>query len=1715
MGWPEARTHVQAGRPRVTDACLRGFICRNVLAVARLPDDEELLGDQIPELALVDCRPMLQGWHLLFVYSQRVSHAALEHQLSYFLPAGHQVLIEGAQLMGTDFTIAAGQVLCAQFVRNPAEAGTESDESESGSPDAPASEASRTESVGQDTTTAPADSEGEHLFDDDPRFCQHISRSRSRSPRTEPAAQDIPHARRGTERSRSRSPSAALACVAAASGVPGAAANVFVCEEALSPACIPWQFWCWGLLFGAIASLLILKWLAEPISHRPSEQFALASLRLLARRAGQHWRYVPGFTAIDFQAESGSESSGVIDALARDLPFVVVTPGYPITHATVRQVLPAAQAEVIQQVQDIRGTFFQSFFPRIIPADPQTVDGLGVLVADVGWTATDCVLCVDATRLDRRLFAIRAPEYVCRDELLSLANVRGNLGIEIFFGGDTQPLTEHGVHHVRTGLTIVLAPADSPPPPPTTLGQNLLSHTAWDSQDVVPSETAGHAYCLATAHGPVLLVCNPRSSPALEQQIAECLVQEVVPVAHFSASPRVVDATCDGLLCRTVIAVCRPPPSPCTHWFGVLIDARALLQGWRSAIALGSRIQCSVILEPFQTSCPVGWHLRLQDVPDAQDWVAVHPGQVLRVVPIPHVTMIARDRAPGASGAPSGPPVPTPAGTGQAAPVAPAHYTSTATRAGGGDGPCAAGRADRGHHTDAAATGGAQQSAFSDGTYVIVGQDYSPELVHVRLPTDIPVLEALRHINAAREPGARLCSPRLFAAHPQSVQGVGVLVAAPAWEPTGALVLLDSARVNGALFVLQLPNLLHRQAILEAAHLGSGPELEVYIKDLPWPLPPGARVDVTHGDVIVLVPVVYGLFTTLSFPDLLSAAEGWDPDWAPNQPYGDHAWVLAEGDRFVFQVVPGRRELVRADIARRLAFPHLELILRPARPAITNHACCGVMTRNTLAAVRTSHGVHYGAPRHPICFLDSRPLLLGITWRLAPDGLLARSRIQDPIQHRCPPGFVLGWFRPQTRPRPLDADLRVQDGDVIILAFIPAEIFAPDPAPDDHGGVPPGPSGHDSPERRAASQINVPHDGAAATPGITEGSAPAGSADIGGHERSGTAHRLPLSLSFPVHDISGSRVAMWTRAFLWFTPVLLYGFWGLDRTRVRTAPCTAGRRWWPRPEKSHGRVFLPGLLARFLLSGLCLASLPGGTVAAPTAGPSATEIVASAGRPGPSGASLETHQPPQAHLPRPLPTPCRNAAARELYRPLTGAGVGIKPYQDQTLQCPVIETPGYVTLLEEAIKAPGSRAYFLASTLLEALFEWEQERGVNHGVAPTTVLGNRVQLSLQHAVPLTHFQASALALSGIVPDNAAAGTVDWLDADISFLLRDRCVPPHKRDMFAAVRSWATGPAEASPVRLLVYSDGSAPSGRSLECAPGAWAISVWVETASQTYLLGHAAGLNQSLESAQRIGEIDDAALTCELLGVSWGLVWVIEHAAPFTVPVISLYDCLAAGRGTFGENKVAVSHHSGSHELALFATYLRQLAACRVDLSHDHVAGHAGDVGNELCDELAKHCRRQLPSSDQSILPTWPSTLFQHPLKAWSWMLGVPSPDLPTLFALEAEAYRLQRSPSLPRKDPVLGFTAHPSSNVPVEVRAVVMTFNVLSLYDPKGPGCVVAGQGMRVVAKRDVIKRQLSSLEFYCAAFKRPAWPVPRSCQTSTSLCCIRPQSPTAITV
>ncbi|CAE7942657.1 CFDP2 [Symbiodinium necroappetens] len=111
----------------------------------------------------------------------------------------------------------------------------------------------------------------------------------------------------------------------------------------------------------------------------------------------------------------------------------------------------------------------------------------------------------------------------------------------------------------------------------------------------------------------------------------------------------------------------------------------------------------------------------------------------------------------------------------------------------------------------------------------------------------------------------------------------------------------------------------------------------------------------------------------------------------------------------------------------------------------------------------------------------------------------------------------------------------------------------------------------------------------------------------------------------------------------------------------------------------------------------------------------------------------------------------------------------------------------------------------------------------------------------------------------------------------------------------------------------------------------------------------------------------------------------------------------------------------------------------------------------------------------DQVLLPDWPAKVFEHPQREWIWLTGVACQDLPTLFAFESEAIRLQSSPRLPSEDPVLGFVPEPQTSTLVPLQFALMSYNVLTLYDPKRAGQPQLGVGMRVRAKRDIIKRQL----------------------------------------
>ena len=129
------RTQVFPARPRVSDALVRGFHCRGVFgATDQLPDGSGQPAAWPPGtcIALADCRPLLQGWQLLYAPDGLLDLADLTVDLGTFAPAGYRVQIEGSISARGSLLVYSGQVLTVQFVPIVPDSSDASDSSSSG-----------------------------------------------------------------------------------------------------------------------------------------------------------------------------------------------------------------------------------------------------------------------------------------------------------------------------------------------------------------------------------------------------------------------------------------------------------------------------------------------------------------------------------------------------------------------------------------------------------------------------------------------------------------------------------------------------------------------------------------------------------------------------------------------------------------------------------------------------------------------------------------------------------------------------------------------------------------------------------------------------------------------------------------------------------------------------------------------------------------------------------------------------------------------------------------------------------------------------------------------------------------------------------------------------------------------------------------------------------------------------------------------------------------------------------------------------------------------------------------------------------------------------------------------------------------------------------------------------------------------------------------------
>ncbi|CAE7293014.1 CFDP2 [Symbiodinium sp. CCMP2592] len=1476
------------------------------------------------------------------------------------------------------------------------------------------------------------------------------------------------------------------------------------------------------------------KLLLEPRADSGPERLALATLRYFAPRLGEAWRYLPAEDAEFIPTSSGSEDQDDIDLADHLTLFVLLAPGYAPEQVAVMLRFPSTLVEAMDTVQLARNTVHSPWFHVLAPVEPQPQPGIGVAIALADWQRQEQLVCLDCTRLDGRRFAIAAPSYADRLALLHLADIQLNLGVDVYVGDDPQPLAADVQVHMWTGLAIFFMPPERAPPRPFSLAWTLTDWRMWRRSPPETPPAGPDAYILVYQDETILHLTDPRRPTRHRNQIAAALGIALSSLQLLPAVPRVTDATLNGLVCRTILAVCDRSEQGSMPWCAVLLDLRALGRGWKAVTAVRHQLSCDTLREELDQDSPDGW-------PDGLDVIDVHPGQVLVAYLRPGRLAVPAAAAPRALA--TGPAIPilapAPAATADdAAPLThptgpprsfgpPSQPTDRAVPAGPGTDP-ASDISVEDDSTTALTT--SVQADYLPGTFLVLAQDYCPELVHARLPVGCTDSHALEQVGAARAPFSRLCTPRLVVAYPQTVAGVALMLALPFWTPDGATIACDLTRLTGVVFSLQLPSIVRREDLLRALGVDIDAPVDLYLRDLPWPLPRGAVYDLRTGDTVVVTPVAqaaHAPIPTGPLSALLATVDAWNPDWAPDAAYRDTVWLLTETGDFMFTVASGRRAFFRNDIAALLQVRADRLLLAAPDPAIQDHAAKGVLSLNVIAVLGDEPPEVTSRQGGALCFLDCRPVMCGISRLSVTDGVLDTARLTRRFAQRCPQGYQLCRLSPHYGPCSLAASLPIRPGEVIVLAFMPGEtvlVDLPSMPPDDGTGADPGPATGDpitGPPAHHEAIASAPVTGDASSRG--SGDAGTGGTQRAGHCNVSQCSPAPITAPAPLRELGVSRVVKWRQACFIYglacTSILLHCALGalpgivgrLCASAIITSltallpACTAcaalHRRGARRPP-----------LMLFLV--LLVVALPVATAASVGDTPRGSGLpICSAG----VACALQ-------RLARPVATPCRargaamhishtadstddtcSASPTRVGRRIAPTNIaptgpfvraGVTLTEAPSLVNPAIPKrilrPGFAcgmpTLLDHAAAlddAWASRASVLIEGLVARGAARTGARALSTDAKPVTArpAASVPVLQLADTVPLTRYQSSCLELQNLVPVACTVPCTDWLDNDLRFL---RDAPDTLAGVSAAIPDFAywhtiSEHGGQAPACVHVYTDGSAHGTcEPLASAPCGWAFNVWIETVSGWYFYGYAASTAVAPYTRFFLGESDDSPLTSELLGTTWALAWILEYGPMFDCPVHLHYDCTAAGEGTFAQAAPAYTTGvPGGPCLSHVAVAFRQIAAARVSLTSDYIPGHQGLLGNELSDSLAKHVRTQAIPIDERVLPEWPARLACHDLLEWAWLVHTAETDLPTLFAFESEAGRLQNMSPLPRPPPQCGIgqpaEKHPQ---PVHYHIKAVTFNILTLLESAhAKRRAPAPTGLRMMGRRHVILRQLRS--------------------------------------
>ncbi|CAE7258989.1 Herc2 [Symbiodinium sp. KB8] len=436
-GFQPHLTTVQPTRPRVSDACIRGWACRGVvLLTGEIPNVPIPPGRRRDGwfLAVVDCRPILQGWHQLLVTDGTCSHSDLADFFEVFMPEGLQPQIEGAPLEDDKLLLHPGAVLTVQYVPITSD-------SSAHEPSRAASEAASRASSEQ----SGSDLEGP---DDETANTNPPDSPRSRSPRTGSGA---------TCASQAHLAVRAMQC------------SPFEVEIN--------QDW------------YLIPLLGSQVRERLSQ----------ITRALANWSECSVTCRVP-SSEGGHGSAAAADQhdpIPRlQLPL---DEGHPVPGELApvfAQPAPDADPEDPPPATPFQATFLvlgHGYWPEWIevtlsaPCTLGAAPGLGILVALPRWVLQGVLVVCDTSRIDGRgLFTVFVAEAVNLASLFAIAEVQPSINTVVYVGDMPWPLSFDQVVRPRTGQLIMYAPVEHQWLVLTNLADVLLSEVGWLSHPPIP-----------------------------------------------------------------------------------------------------------------------------------------------------------------------------------------------------------------------------------------------------------------------------------------------------------------------------------------------------------------------------------------------------------------------------------------------------------------------------------------------------------------------------------------------------------------------------------------------------------------------------------------------------------------------------------------------------------------------------------------------------------------------------------------------------------------------------------------------------------------------------------------------------------------------------------------------------------------------------------------------------------------------------------------------------------------------------------------------------------------------------------------------------------------------------------------------------------------------------------------------------------------------------